>query len=483
MLAPSDPPRVGGAGYASPTAVLARWEVRLGRAVMVSDLAAVLASVLLRDWWGQTPSKPYVSTLLAAAAVLGLMACLAATRAWDPRVLGHGPEEFSRLIRAMATATVAMALLGLALQMPEFRPWVFGVIPMAGLFAALGRMALRGRLRRRRSRGLCTHTVLAVGAERAVADLIRRTRRDRNTGWTVAAVCTPTGLGRAGTDEVLGVPVLGDLDSAVAVLRERRFRVLSIAPAPGFSSRRLHQLAWDIEGTGAELVVDPGLMEVAGPRLHVTPVDGLPLLRLTAPDFAGVPWFVKTAADRLGAALLLLALAPLLAAIACAVKLDGGPVFFRQTRVGRHGAHFRIIKFRSMRPDAERHKAGLTNDAHGPLFKLRSDPRCTRVGRVLRRYSLDELPQLVNVLTGSMSLVGPRPPLPEEVNRYSRDAWRRLLVRPGLTGLWQVSGRSDLSWEQSVRLDLRYVENWTLALDAVILSKTIGAVVRGNGAY
>ncbi len=195
---------------------------------------------------------------------------------------------------------------------------------------------------------------------------------------------------------------------------------------------------------------------------------------------------MKNVIDRFGALLLVLITAPLLLVLlAIAVKCDGGPVFFRQTRVGQHGKTFRMIKFRSMCVDAEARKNELlaTNEGAGPLFKLRNDPRVTAIGAMLRRYSLDELPQLFNVLAGTMSLVGPRPPLPEEVAKYSRDAERKLLVRPGLTGLWQVSGRSNLSWEESVRLDLRYVENWTLAMDALILWKTFGAMIRGNGAF
>jgi lipopolysaccharide/colanic/teichoic acid biosynthesis glycosyltransferase len=194
---------------------------------------------------------------------------------------------------------------------------------------------------------------------------------------------------------------------------------------------------------------------------------------------------LKVVMDKIGAGLLLLILAPVLLAIYLSVRSDGGPGFFRQVRVGLGGRQFRMWKFRSMVVDAEKHKTRLAavNEAHGPLFKLKIDPRVTPVGAVLRKYSLDELPQLFNVLTGSMSLVGPRPPLPSEVATYSRDARRKLLVKPGLTGLWQISGRSDLSWEDAVRLDLRYVENWTLALDCLILWKTIRAVVRSDGAY
>jgi exopolysaccharide biosynthesis polyprenyl glycosylphosphotransferase len=258
-----------------------------------------------------------------------------------------------------------------------------------------------------------------------------------------------------------------------------------VTPAHGWTPRRLHELAWDLEGSGVDLVVHPGLMEVSGPRLHVSPVDGLPLLRLTEPTFTGIPRLVKAAMDILGAILLILVLAPLLVTIYLAVRVDGGPALFRQTRIGKDGQPFRMLKYRTMVVGAERLQASLNgrNEGHGPLFKIKNDPRVTAVGGWLRKYSLDELPQLFNVLLGSMSLVGPRPPLPSEVACYARDAQRKLLVKPGLTGLWQISGRSDLSWEESLRLDLRYVENWTLALDGLILWKTIKAVISGDGAY
>lgn len=261
--------------------------------------------------------------------------------------------------------------------------------------------------------------------------------------------------------------------------------MVAVTPSPDRSSRRLRRLAWDLEDHRAEPVMNPGLRHVAGPRLHIEPVDGLTLWGLTEPTFSGVARVLKGGFDRLAAVVLLAILAPVFLAIAVAIKVDQGPVFFRQVRVGQAGCTFRMIKFRSMVVDAESQRPALAaaNEAAGPLFKLRSDARITRVGRWLRRYSLDELPQLVNVVLGSMSLVGPRPPLPDEVHSYSPEARRRLLVRPGMTGLWQVSGRSNLSWEESIRLDLRYVENWSLAMDALILWKTVRAVVLGNGAY
>ena len=318
-----------------------------------------------------------------------------------------------------------------------------------------------------------------------MASLVERTRRTPQHGWLVAGVCTPTGAGPDGGPTAHGVPVVGDLDAVARLATTGGYEAVSVGPAPGWTPQRLQQLAWDLEGRRIQLVVDPGLMEIAGPRLHMANVDGLPLLRLTHPTFAGAPQLLKGAIDRSAAVLLLLLVWPLLLGLAVAVRSDGGPALFRQTRVGRGGREFQVLKFRSMVTDAEARLADLhgRNEGAGVLFKLKDDPRVTPIGRILRRYSLDELPQLFNVLGGSMSLVGPRPPLPREVEGYERAAQRRLLVKPGITGLWQVSGRSDLSWEQTVRLDLRYVENWTLALDDLILVKTVRAVLRGGGAY
>jgi exopolysaccharide biosynthesis polyprenyl glycosylphosphotransferase len=462
--------------------------MRYATAIMVSDVLAIAAMVVLGyvlglgSWVPQFGEvAPGVGVLAGLLMIGGLLVC----RAWDVQVLGHGSAEFSRLIRAVVTSAVTLGLLGLAFEALAARPWVFGLMPMAGGLAVLGRLLLRHRLHRLRARGECALPVLAVGTPESVSDLIDRTRRDSGRGWVISGVCTPSGAGPDGEQGILDVPVVGDLDSVGDVVNRDDYRIVAVCPTPGWTPRRLHRLAWHLEGASAELVVDPGLMEVAGPRLHVEPVDGLPLLRLTRPAFSGVSWVVKHLLDRLGSALGLLLVAPLLLAIAIWVKLDGGPVLFRQVRVGQHGRPFAMLKFRSMVVDAEQRLAdlGSRNEGAGPLFKMKEDPRVTRVGSILRRYSLDELPQLFNVLTGAMSLVGPRPPLPSEVATYGRDAQRKLIVKPGLTGLWQISGRSELSWEQSVRLDLRYVENWNLALDALILWKTVGAVINSRGAY
>ncbi|WP_246170559.1 sugar transferase [Pseudonocardia hierapolitana] len=465
------------------------WEQQYRTLVIASDVFGVAVAVLVGNLLGLGNVVPVLGDVAPGVGILaGLLtlAALTASRAWDVRVLGHGSEEFSRLIKGFVISAVVLGMLGLALLATAARPWVFGLIPFAGALATIGRLVLRVRLHRRRRRGQCLVPVLAIGTTASVADLIERTRRDDTVGWVVAGVCTPTGTGADGTDHISGVPVLGDLDAAGEVVSRGEHRVVAVCRTPGWSARRLHEFAWRLEGVGADLVVDPGLMDVAGPRLHVEPVDGMPLLRLTKPVFTGVPWMVKHCYDRLSAVVLIVLLLPVLLAVAIAIKLDDrGPVLFRQTRIGRHGREFRMLKFRSMVVDAEQRLESLVeqNEGAGPLFKMRADPRVTRVGALMRRYSLDELPQLLNVAAGTMALVGPRPPLPVEVANYGADARRRLLVKPGLTGLWQIGGRSDLSWNESVRLDLRYVENWSPALDLLILWKTLGIVLRGHGAY
>jgi exopolysaccharide biosynthesis polyprenyl glycosylphosphotransferase len=234
------------------------------------------------------------------------------------------------------------------------------------------------------------------------------------------------------------------------------------------------------------LYVAPALLDVAGPRTTVRPAAGITLLHVDHPQLSGPRQVLKDLFDRSVAGLALIVLAPVLLVLAIAIRLsDNGPALFTQTRVGKDGQSFKIYKFRTMVVDAEARLAELRaqNDFEGVLFKIRRDPRITAIGTYLRKWSLDELPQLFNVVLGEMSLVGPRPALPDEAARYADHVRRRLVVKPGLTGLWQVSGRSDLSWDESVRLDLRYVENWSLALDLQILWKTFSVIFRGSGAY
>jgi exopolysaccharide biosynthesis polyprenyl glycosylphosphotransferase len=300
----------------------------------------------------------------------------------------------------------------------------------------------------------------------------------------VVAVCV-TGGDRARVARAVELPVAG-LDDVLEVAARMDADTIAVTSASETAAQYLRSLSWQLEGTGMELLVAPGLVEVAGPRLHIRPFDGLPLLAVEQPRFEGWRRVVKGALDRSVALGALLLLAPVFGALALAVRLSGpGPVFFRQQRVGLGGQHFTMLKFRSMVAGADQQVAGLSdgNDADGLLFKMRNDPRVTRSGRFLRKYSLDELPQLFNVLRGNMALVGPRPPLLSEVEEYADHVRRRLMVRPGITGLWQVSGRSDLSWEDAVRLDLYYVDNWSLVLDLHTLWRTVGVVLRRKGAY
>jgi exopolysaccharide biosynthesis polyprenyl glycosylphosphotransferase len=230
----------------------------------------------------------------------------------------------------------------------------------------------------------------------------------------------------------------------------------------------------------------PGLVEVAPRRLQVRPTTSVPLLQIREPEFRGRRRVVKGILERALAAVLLIAGAPFMLGIAAAVRFTSpGPALYRQRRVGKRGRVFNMLKFRSMVVDADGALNALLdrNEGNAVLFKLHRDPRVTPLGRFLRRYSLDELPQLVNVLKGEMSFVGPRPPLEREVAQYGPEMHRRLLVKPGITGLWQVSGRADLTWSEAVELDVRYVENWSLGLDLVILLRTVGAVLRRSGAY
>lgn len=283
-----------------------------------------------------------------------------------------------------------------------------------------------------------------------------------------------------------GVPVLGGFDDVVAVVERFSVDTVAVLPSPELDGPALRRLGWDLEQTQAELLLAPAITEIAGPRVRIRPVCGLPLLHMEKPDLRGIRRVAKETVDRTASALALLLMLPLLLGIAAAVGLSSrGGVFYRQERVGRDGQAFSMLKFRSMVTGADAmtdHLAG-SNDGNGVLFKQKTDARVTRVGKVLRRFSLDELPQLLNVVRGDMSLVGPRPPLPTEVERYGFDMHRRFLVKPGITGLWQISGRSDLSWDDSVRIDVRYVENWSLTFDFMILWKTVGAVLRGSGAY
>ncbi|TCR20247.1 exopolysaccharide biosynthesis polyprenyl glycosylphosphotransferase [Streptomyces sp. BK205] len=464
------------------------WEQRYRRTVITSDTVTTAFVVAgIGEFFGARDAANWHEKwgILAFGTELLVLAALAVGRAWAPAVLGQGAEEFRRLGRSLFAATVVLALGGIALTSRNIKLWIFVAIPAIALVTMTARYVLRLGLHKQRKEGQCLRPVLAAGSPATVSDLINRTRKFPHLGWRVDGVCTTEGRG-FDADELDGVPVVGQLTDVAKYVENDGYRVVAVTPDPYWTPERLQRLAWNLEGSEAEMVVAPVLMEVAGPRLHVDAVLGIPLLRVSMPTFTGGRRAIKAVVDRLGSAILLILFAPLMLLVGLLVVADSrGGAFYSQRRVGKDGREFTILKFRTMVVGADLARAELAdrNEGAGLLFKMRRDPRVTRVGTVLRRYSLDELPQLFNVLTGSMSLVGPRPPLPEESAAYGPDIRRRLLVKPGLTGLWQISGRSDLPWEEAVRLDLRYVEDWSLALDAVILWKTLRAVLYGQGAY
>ncbi|HEY6738301.1 MAG TPA: sugar transferase, partial [Actinopolymorphaceae bacterium] len=399
---------------------------------------------------------PY--TFVAVALTACWIAAIAYRGGYSLRTFGAGTEEFKYVLTASFLTAGMVAIICYLGKIELARGYLALAFPLGTAMLLTGRYAARHLLAWARRRGHLTHRVLLVGMPAGVAELLETMKREPRAGFVVVGCCLPRRSVDPG-DEVRdrGLPILGHLDDVRSAVQRSGVDTVVVTSLPGGSSRLLRRMSWSLEGLGVDLVVVPSLTDVAGPRIHVRPVAGLPLLHVEEPEFTGARRVVKAVFDRVGALLAIIVAAPVMLLIALAVKLeDGGPVFFRQTRVGVHGKEFRCWKFRSMVVDAEARLAELraANEHDGVLFKIKQDPRRTKVGRVLRRLSLDELPQLFNVLAGDMSLVGPRPPLPSEVAEYGDDARRRLLVRPGITGLWQVSGRSNLSWEDTVRLDL-----------------------------
>ncbi len=451
--------------------------------VVIDAVAAVIAAVTAYEVRFSDGASGYLAFSLGLPVLW--VGTVALARAYEAQVLGLGSEEFHRVVQAFVGLTAAVAFFSYASKAEVARGYVVLALPLAVVLCLLGRYAARKRLHRLRHAGRCVHGVVAVGGEHSVVDLVTELRRERQSGMQVVGACLAAG--RGDQLRLLGVPLLGGLDDVASAVDRCGADTVAVTSCADIDPARLRRLAWELEGTDTDLVVAPGLMEVAGPRLHIRPVTGLPLVHVEEPEFSGARRLVKGAVDRVIASIVLLLFSPLLLAIAIGIRVGSpGPAIFRQTRIGKDGHRFTMFKFRTMVMDAEARRAELAElneRADGRLFKIRQDPRITPIGRLLRKFSLDELPQLVNVIVGEMSLVGPRPPLPEEVALYADDVRRRLLVKPGLTGLWQISGRSDLTWDESVRLDLRYVENWSLALDLMILWKTAFAVGRSAGAY
>lgn len=461
------------------------------RALTAIDLLALAAAVGI-GYLGRFQGEPAFGApvpylLVGPAMVLVWLAALRVQRCYDDKVIGYGAEEYRRVLAASfkLAATVAIALYLLDIGVSR---GFLGISFLAGMGTlVIGRFLANRWLHRARARGRgWSRRVLLVGDAAHILELAQQLGRGRATGYQVVGACIPEALWAPQPQRLGDVPVVGSFRRVLECARATGADTVAVTASGELTASRLRRLGWQLEGTDIDLVVTPALAEVAGPRIHTQPVAGLPMIHVEAPEFRGGRKVLKGLFDRIVASALLVPATPLFLLLAIAIKLDSrGPVLFRQTRVGRGGREFQVLKFRTMVSGAHAMRDLLAdrNQNDGLLFKIRDDPRVTRVGRWLRKWSLDELPQLTNVLRGQMSLVGPRPPLPEEVAEYDGDVARRLLVKPGITGLWQVSGRSDLPWLDGIRLDLYYVENWSLATDLVILCKTAGAVVGQRGAY
>jgi len=468
-------------------------DIRLVLAIIaILDVMVVVVAVILAwdlriafDVFSLSPLGADPLIAQATPWVIGLwFLMLVVQGGYSSRHFGAGPDEYRTAVYASLATAGILAMGCYLLQIPLSRGFLLLTFLLGIPLLLLERWAVRKVVHRMRRRGRLLHRVIAVGGPSGIVEVYESLRRASYVGYEIVGACVPAAL--TVEPERFPVPVLGRVEDTRRLCNEYGADTVLVARGGYGTSHDLRRIGWDLEGSSIELVVVPSLTDVAGPRIHMRPVAGLPLLHLEQPQAGEAGGLSKRLFDIALSAFGLVLLSPLLLVVAVLVKLqDGGPVLFRQSRVGRSGELFDMLKFRSMVVDAEARLEALRgqNEFDGVLFKMKQDPRITPLGAFLRRYSLDELPQLLNVLKGEMSLVGPRPPLSSEVDRYADDVHRRLLVRPGLTGLWQVSGRSGLSWDESVRLDLYYVDNWSLASDLVIIAKTVRAVFGSHGAY
>ncbi len=427
-----------------------------------------------------------VSVLLAIV----WMAALSINNSRSTRIIGSGAEEYRRVWLATLSVFGGVAIVSMLFKLEIARGFLVIALPagliLLGFFRWLARRLV---IRAREKHGRCITRVLVVGSPSAVRDLTSSLARDAGSEYEVVGACVPGPISRTKID-VPGfgaIPTFGDESNVVGAVTATNSNAVAVTATERLNGRGIRDLSWELEKLDIDLLVAPGVVDIAGPRLQMRPVAGLPLIHVEKPQYHGAKRFQKRMFDILFSSAVLLFGLPLLIPVALAIKFTSrGPVFYRSERIGLDGNPFEMIKFRTMVDGADKmvDKLAAQNESEGGvLFKIREDPRVTPIGKLLRKYSIDELPQFINVLKRDMSVVGPRPPLANEVKSYDDYAKRRLLVRPGITGLWQVSGRSDLSWEDSVRLDLFYVENWSMIADLLIAVKTVKAVFGHNGAY
>jgi exopolysaccharide biosynthesis polyprenyl glycosylphosphotransferase len=464
------------------------WLQRYRRRAVLMDLVAAVCGGTGACAWRSGTELTLRYVLICALTALAWLPVVYLARGYERRLLGGGTEEYRALIRAAVWLLATIGFLAFVLRPELPRGYVLGIMPVSLTVSLFLRHRLRAWLGAERAAGRCLQRTVVIGREDSAGELIREVHGARAHTLQIVAVCASTrGVPRGRLPESIeGVEVVGTPAEVLSAVDACDAEVVAVASQADLSGHALRQLSWELEDRQVDLVVSPGIFEVAGPRLSIRPEAGVSLLHVERPVSSGAKVLLKRTMDRGLSMVLTLCALPVLVGVALAIRFTSpGPVLFRQVRVGERGRLFHIYKFRTMVVDAEARLAevGGGHEVNEVLFKQKRDPRITQVGAVLRRLSIDELPQLINVLKGDMSLVGPRPPLPSEVSKYESDAMRRLRVQPGMTGLWQVSGRSDLTWQQSLRLDLWYVDNWSPLLDLQILWRTGRAVVKGTGAY
>ena len=403
------------------------------------------------------------------------------------RVIGAGAEEYKLVTNGVVRLFGLLAIVAYLFQIDLARGYILVAFPLGIVVLCFSRWMWRQWLGAQRRNGQYTARVLLVGSKITVQHIARELARHPEEGYLVVGACIPAGI-IGGHLPGTQIPICGNIASVEQALEQTDADTVTITSSDELTPQAIRELSWGLEAGRQHLIVAPSLTDIGGPRIHTRPVAGLPLIHVEMPRYEGRKLFAKRAFDIFGSAVLLLLLSPVLLVIAIVVRLtSAGAVFYQQERVGLNGGHFNMLKFRSMKVNADEELADLLlaqGRTDRPLFKVRNDPRITSVGRILRKYSLDEFPQLVNVLRGDMSLVGPRPQRDGEVALYDAHARRRLLLKPGMSGLWQVSGRSTLAWDDAIRLDLYYVENWSVTGDIVILWRTLRAVVApGEGAH
>lgn len=463
------------------------WPVRLAQRLFITDVVIIFAVCLTFGIWvsldssrvllwpnGPAVEYPVWMTLVAILWIIFVTAY--DTR--DARHIGHGVVEYRRILTSSVMTFVTLTVFGFFLRTEMSRLMFFTVLPIGTALLLLSRWMWRQWLRRQQSEHRYVHRALVLGERRKAEHIIAQISRTHGTGFDVIGAVTD----KSGVAAAAGVPVLGTIPHLVEVIDDHAVDTLILAGSDELSPREMRRLGWQLADRDIQLVVAPALTDVAGPRVHARPLGGLPLVHVAYPTLEGSRRFGKRAFDIVGSGLLILISSPLLIGVALAVKLSSpGRMLYQQERIGRGGRPFGMLKFRSMVQNADDQLASLL-DAQGtsetPLFKVTNDPRITPVGRFLRKHSFDEFPQLFNVFKGEMSLVGPRPQRPAEVALYDDEAHRRLLVKPGMSGLWQVNGRSSLSWEDALRLDLYYIENWSFTQDIIILFRTVKAVIK-----